>query len=201
MRAIDHPKSSSHSGILWVALGAWALAGLGPAPGFAQSKTGQAKGGAAQDRGVAPGAPRVDATLAQLMRGIVYPASNIVFAAQGDDPAKFPEAKDAAAATDLLASSYGKWQAVENSALAMDEAANLLVLPGRKCSNGIAVPIGNADWAKLVQGLRDAAMISYKAALARDQDKILTAAEALTNACAACHDKYREKPNLSDRCK
>ncbi len=146
-------------------------------------------------------AARVDATLAQLMRGIIYPASNIVFAAQSDDPAKFPEAKDPAAATDLLASSYGKWTAVENSALAMDEAANLLILPGRKCSNGIAVPIGNPDWPKFVQGLRDAAILSYAAAQSKNQDKILEAADALTNACSACHDKYREKPNLADRCK
>src|SRR5271170_5893328 len=49
-------------------------------------------------------APQVDATLAQLMRGILYPASNIV-AAQGDNRAAFPPAKDASAATDLLASS------------------------------------------------------------------------------------------------
>jgi hypothetical protein len=157
---------------------------------------------AQQPSGASPGsAPRVDANLAQLMRGIIYPASNIVFAAQGDDPAKFPEAKDPAAATDLLASTYGKWAAVENSALAMDEAANLLILPGRKCANGIAVPVRNADWPKFVQGLRDAAMLSYKAAQAKDQDKILDAAEKLTNACAACHDKYREKPSLADRCK
>ena len=135
------------------------------------------------------------------MKGILYPASNIVFAAQGDDPAAVPQAKDPSAATDLLASSYGKWQAVENSALAMDEAANLLILPGRKCSNGIAVPIGNADWPKLVQGLRDASRVAYKAAQSKNQDNILTAADALTTACANCHDKYREKPNLADRCK
>src|SRR5271154_6959667 len=109
-------------------------------------------------------APQVDATLAQLMRGILSPASNIVFAAQGDNPAAFPPAKDASAATDLLASSYGQWQGVENSALAITESANLLTIPGRKCSNGVAVPIGNADWPKLVQGLRDAGRTAYKAA-------------------------------------
>jgi hypothetical protein len=151
--------------------------------------------------GAAQTAPQVSATLAQLMRGILFPASNIVFAAQGDDPAKFPEAKDQSAATDLLASTYGKWQAVENSALAIVESANLLTIPGRKCSNGVAVPIGNADWPKLVQGLRDAGLTAYKAAQSKNQDKILDAADALTTACANCHEKYREKPNLADRCK
>ena len=85
--------------------------------------------------------------------------------------------------------------------MALVEAANLLTIPGRKCSNGIAVPIGNADWPKLVQGLRDAGMIAYKAAQAKSQDKILDASDALTTACANCHDKYREKANLADRCK
>src|ERR1700735_554009 len=97
-------------------------------------------------------APQVSATLAQLMKGILFPASNVIFAAQGDDPAKFLPAKDPSLATDPLASTYGQWQAVENSAQALVEAANLLTTPGRKCSNGIAVPIGNADWPKLVQG-------------------------------------------------
>lgn len=146
-------------------------------------------------------APRVYATLAQLMRGILFPASNIIFAAQGDNPNDVPPAKDPATATNLLASSYGKWQAVENSALALSEAANLLTLPGRKCSNGLPVPIRNADWPKFVQGLRDAGMMAYKAAQSKNTDNILMAADAITEACANCHNKYREKPDLADRCK
>jgi hypothetical protein len=151
--------------------------------------------------GAAAPAPRVYANLAQLMRGILFPASNVIFAAQGDNPDDIRPAKDPATATDPLASSYGKWQAVENSALAMSEAANLLMMPGRKCSNGLAVPIRNADWPKLVQGLRDAGMTAYKAAQSKNTDNILTAADAITEACANCHNKYREKPNLADRCK
>jgi hypothetical protein len=169
---------------------------------LARAQSPQSKAAPKQAQGAAPAvAPQIDATLAQLMKGILYPASNIVFAAQGDDPGKFPPAKDPSAATDLLASSYGQWQAVENSALALVESANLLTIPGRKCSSGVAVPITNADWPKLVQGLRDAGRIAYKAAQAKDQDKILDAADKLTTACANCHDKYREKPNLADRCK
>ncbi|HWF07808.1 MAG TPA: hypothetical protein VG297_05050 [Bryobacteraceae bacterium] len=137
--------------------------------------------------------PRVYANLAQLMRGILFPASNVIFAAQNDDPAKVKPAKDPALATDPLANSYGGWQAVENSALALSEAANLLILPGRKCSNGRAVPINNPDWAKFVQGLRDAGDKAYKAAESKDMDKILDAADTMTTACSNCHDKYREK--------
>jgi len=135
------------------------------------------------------------------MRGTLYPASNVIFAAQGDNPADVPQAADPSVAVNLLASSYGKWEAVENSSLAIFEVANLLSLPGRKCANSRAVPITNPDWPKFVQGLRDAAMTSYKAAQSKNQDNILMAADVLTTACANCHNKYREKPNLADRCK
>lgn len=145
--------------------------------------------------------PQIHATLAQLMRGILFPSSNVVFAAQSQNPADVPPAKDPSVATNPLASSYGQWQAVENSALAIAEAANLLIIPGRKCSNGLVVPISNADWPKLVQGLRDAGMTAYKAAQSKNQDKILEAADAMATACANCHDKYREKANVADRCK
>jgi hypothetical protein len=146
-------------------------------------------------------APQPEATLAQLMKGILFPNSNVIFFAQSEDPAKVPPAKDPALATDPLADTYGKWEAVENSSLALAEAANLLTIPGRKCSNGLPVPMGNADWPKFVQGLREAGMKAYKAAQSKDMDKILDAADAMTTACANCHDKYREKPTLADRCK
>jgi hypothetical protein len=145
-------------------------------------------------------APRVLATLAQLMKGTLYPASNVVFAAQDQNPADMPRAKDPNMATDPLTSSYGKWEAVENSALAIAEVANLLNLPGRKCTNGMDVPLRNADWAKFVQELQDAGMGAYAAAQAKDQDKITDAAAVMTTACANCHNKYREK-KPADRCK
>jgi hypothetical protein len=145
--------------------------------------------------------PRAPANLAQLMKGTLYPASNVVFAAQSDNPADVPWAKDPNMATDLLASAYGKWEAVENSALAIAEVADLLALPGRKCTNGLDVPVGNADWVKFVQELRDAGTTAYAAAQTKNQDKMIDAADVMTKACANCHRKYREKAKLADRCK
>jgi hypothetical protein len=149
----------------------------------------------------AASAMHADATLAQLMKGIFFTNSNVVFEAQNVNPADVPPAKDPSVATDPLANSYGKWEAVENSGLALAEGANLLLLPGRKCSNGRAVPLANADWAKLVEGVRQAGLKVYAAAKAKDQDKILDAADTMTNSCSNCHDKYREKPTVADRCK
>jgi hypothetical protein len=151
-------------------------------------------------RAAAPSSQVVEANLLQLMRGTLYPASNVVFAAQDKNPNDVVPAKDPSVAVNPLESTYGKWQAVENAALAMAEVANLLTLPGRKCANGRDVPLKNPDWAKFVQGLRDAGMKSYAAAQTKDQDKIIEVTDALTTACADCHNKYREKPNLADRC-
>jgi hypothetical protein len=150
-------------------------------------------------RGAANSAP--SATLAQLMKGILYPNSNVIFAAQSTNPADVKPASDPSLATDPLMSAYGKWEAVENSALALYESANLLTISGRKCSNGRPAPLQNADWPKLVQGLRDAGLAVYKAAQSKNQDKIIDAADVMTTACANCHDKYREKANVADRCK
>jgi hypothetical protein len=161
----------------------------------------------AQTRGAQRPAPAASpgqhpvANLSQLMKGILYPSSNVIFAAQTENPADVKPAADPAMATNPLASAYGKWQAVENSALAIAEAANLLSIAGRKCSNGLDVPLKNPDWAKLVQGLHDAGMKVYKAAQAKSQDDIVATAGDLTEACDNCHAKYREKPSIAERCK
>jgi hypothetical protein len=141
------------------------------------------------------------AKLAQLMRGMLFPDSNVLFAATGKNPNDVPPAKDPSAAPNLLESTYGKWEAVENSSLAIVETANLLIVPGRVCSNGRPVPITNPDWPKLVQGLRDAGMKSYLAAQTKNQDKLSDATDALTTACSNCHVKYRDKDKLEDRCR
>jgi hypothetical protein len=141
------------------------------------------------------------ANLVQLMRGTLYPESNVVFAAQDVNPEEVPHAKDPSMATDPLASQFGKWQAVENNALAIAEVANLLMLPGRKCANGLDVPLKNPDWATFVQQLRDAGLAAYAAAQTKNQDKMTDVAGVMTEACKNCHDKYRDKRNLADRCK
>src|SRR6266566_4282332 len=107
-----------------------------------------ARGGSpAPARGGAGSSGGVYANLGQLMKGILYPNSNVIFAAQTQNPAQVRPASDFSTVIDLLASTYGKWEAVENSALALSDAADVM-----------------------------------------------------TTACANCHDKYREKAHLADRC-
>ena len=137
-------------------------------------------------------APKVEANLLQLMRGIPYPASNVIFAAQ-DDLNKFTPPADPSVSPNPLTSMYGGWQAVENAALALAETANLIALPGRMCSNGKLAPVRRPDWIKYTQGLREAGMAAYKAAQSKNQDAIVDVAGKVSDACSACHDVYREK--------
>ncbi|MDP9052389.1 MAG: hypothetical protein M3O31_16955 [Acidobacteriota bacterium] len=141
------------------------------------------------------------ATLVQLMRGVMFTNSNVVFASGGKDPAEMPAGKRPSSAVNPFEGPYGGWEAVQNASLAIVEEANLIAVPGRSCSNGRQVPTSNQDWPKLVQGLRDAGMMSYKAAVAKNQDKMLDASDALTAACGNCHVKYRDKEKLEDRCR
>lgn len=132
------------------------------------------------------------ANVQQVMRGILFPNSNVVFAAQGDDPAGVKKDDRPSQAVNPLASAYGGWEAVANSALALTESARLLEI-ARACSNGKPAPIQSATWKKGLSELRAAGLSAYKAAQAKSQDGILDATDQISMACSTCHDKYREK--------
>src|SRR5580765_2446941 len=93
-------------------------------------------------------AQEVKANLNQLMRGVLYPAANVVFFAQSENPAdvKPVPGQDPGMATDPLTSTFGGWQAIENASLALAESTNLLLVPGRVCSNGAPVPMNDPAW-------------------------------------------------------
>jgi hypothetical protein len=145
----------------------------------------------------------VHANLNQLMRGVLYPAANVVFSAQADNPAdvKPTPGQDPSMATDPLKSTFGGWLAVENAALALAESANLLSIPGRSCANGTPVPTKDPAWAMFVQEVRDVSMTAYKAAQAKDQEKLIDLSETLSRACAGCHRKWRDRRTPDNRCK
>ncbi len=151
----------------------------------------------------APGA-KIEGNLQQVMRGILFPNSNVIFAVQAKDPTSFTLEADPTTSPNPLTSNYAGWQAVENSGIALAESANLITMPGRVCSNGKPVPIQNADWAKFVQELRDAGMATYKAGQAKDMNKMSDISDQMAQACQDCHDVYREKTpkqgGLAARC-
>jgi hypothetical protein len=141
----------------------------------------------------------VYANLNQLMRGVLYPAANVVFSPQFENPKDVKQADDPGMATDPIKSTFGGWQAVENAALALAESSNLLLVPGRLCSNGVPAPITDPAWATFVGEVRDAGMQAYKAAQAKDQDKLVELSSAVNASCEHCHRKWRRA--VANRCK
>jgi hypothetical protein len=156
---------------------------------------------AASTSAQAPPAPALqppaatDATLAQVMRGIMFPNSNIIFDVQTNDPGverKLGDAGGGALAT--FANIYAGWEVVQNAALVLEEVPDLILRPGRLCSNGKPVPLARPDFQKYALGLRDAARVVYRAALEKDKEKVSDATGQLIEACLNCHAVYRTSP-------
>lgn len=146
-------------------------------------------------------APQPYSTLAQMMRGIPFPASNVIFDTQSEDPGVVKKPADGTrGATAAFASVYGGWQLVENNALAMAETANLLMIPGRVCENGRPVPLDREDFRKFAAGLADAGKAAYKAAQSKNLDAMVEVSGTVSDACAACHEVYRDKDDVKNRC-
>ena len=149
-------------------------------------------------------APQPYANLAQMMRAIPFPSSNIIFDTQTEDPAKAATTKPGEAvsrgATASFSGVYGGWQAVENNALAIAETANLLLVPGRLCENGRPAPVDREDFKKFAAGLADAGRAAYKAAQSKNLDAMVDVSGTVADACAACHEVYRDKDDNKNRC-
>jgi hypothetical protein len=129
----------------------------------------------------------------QSMRAFPFPHANVLFDTQARDPIG-PGKKQSMVFSVYRwgdSDTYAGWEGVENSALALVEMAPILLTP-RPCANGIPAPVTQPDWKKAVDGLVLAGQKAHKAALTRNTDQMLDVSETLSNACAACHDKYRD---------
>ena len=189
-------------GVSFALLFFWVVAGAAQTPGAKPAASALTAKPAAQAPAARPAAqvaasPAVG-TLLQVMRGILFHSSNLIFTTQSEDPSN-PK-------TPLLASSgiyarvYSGWQVVENAAVALAESADLLMKPGRLCSNGRPVPLDRADYRQFVQGLRAAGQTALKAAQSKNMDNMIEASGTVSEACENCHNVYREKADLKNRC-
>lgn len=88
---------------------------------------------------------------------------------------------------------YGGWQAVENSALALAESADLLLIKGRACSNGEVVNVEDPEWIRFVDDYRAKSLVAYEAALTKNQDANLRRATRHSAAFRA------RRPHRADR--
>ncbi len=136
--------------------------------------------------------PEVVGDLAGVMRGILFTNSNLIFDAQTTDPGAPPEAVEGNSVTATFSNIYTGWEVVENAAIALAEAANLITLPGRLCENGEPVPVEQDNWKEFVLGLREAGQIAYKAALNQSQEEVIDATNYVAESCTNCHSVYRD---------
>jgi S-disulfanyl-L-cysteine oxidoreductase SoxD len=134
-------------------------------------------------------------SVAQVMRGILFPSSNIIFTTQSVDPAapKKP-AESGTVGTDWLiwgGNVYKGWDLVDYAAISLSESAKLMLTPGRRCENGRMVPVSDPDWIKFTLELSDAGNAAYKASQTRNQDTISESTNQLNDSCMHCHRVYR----------
>lgn len=137
--------------------------------------------------------------LNQLMRGILFPNSNIIFNVQTNDPGAPPKPNPAGGDntgfswTTWGAGIYSPWQVVDYAALAIAESAPLLLTPGRRCENGRPVPVDRPDWIKFTQEMVEVGRAAYKASQTRNQQAVSDVTSQLADACFHCHSVYRDK--------
>lgn len=109
-------------------------------------------------------------TVRQVMLGIVKPTSDVVFKFQFDPPKTDEE-----------------WATLQNNALNLAEAGNLLLLPGRAKDNG--------EWAKNAKSLVKTGSQAFNAANAKDAKALETIGNNIDDTCESCHAIYLPKPS------
>jgi quinoprotein glucose dehydrogenase len=140
--------------------------------------------------------------LNQVMRGVLFPSSNVLFDVQTQDPGarKSGTRADAGTTTARYGDVYEPWQVVDAAAIAIAESGPMLMTPGRRCENGKPVPIERADWQQYVRGLVETGRAAYKASQSRNVAAVSEVTNQISDACANCHRVYRDVASSAMRC-
>jgi hypothetical protein len=115
-------------------------------------------------------------TVKQIMKGIVGPAATVVFTSVGSTTT-------ASGREDKFPRTDEEWEAVGDSAVALAEAGNLLMMDGRAVDRG--------EWMKMSQAMIVAAKIALKATEAKSADDVLASGDAINVSCDNCHRRYQ----------
>ena len=135
--------------------------------------------------------------LAQLMRGVFFHNSNLIFSIQEmeakDLPPKPPDSRpDGLTTFDWGLMIYTGWRAVEQSATALADASALMMLPGLRCENGRAAPVTEPDWIRFTDRMVSVSRRAYRLAQTKNKEALSEYTLDLSNACNACHGTYRD---------
>jgi mono/diheme cytochrome c family protein len=155
---------------------------------------------------------RPPGNMAQLMRGILFPSSNLLFQVQSYDPAApktgYEPGTTGFSWVDWGSGIYSGWELVDYAAIAIAESAPLLLSPDRRCENGKPVPVDRPDWIQFTAELAEAGRAAYRASQSRNREAVSDVTNQIADACLRCHEVYRDKPggttadpsNKAERC-
>lgn len=161
-------------------------------------QTGKSAAGAATTSAAPPADFPPAGNLLQLMRGIMFPNSNIIFTVQTHDPGE--KKKPGAAVSDNGFNwaawgndLYSGWDIVDYAALALADSAPLMLTPGRRCENGKPVPVDDPDWIRFSKEMADVGRAVYRVSQTRDQQKVSDMSSDVADACLHCHQVFRDR--------
>lgn len=139
-------------------------------------------------------------TIREYMEHVVEPSADNLWNAVSS-------ISDAKGTRDIAPQTDEEWGAVQNSAVALVEAMNVVLIPGRRVANpgeqadDPKVELHPDEIQKLIDsdrksfemyahGLQDAAAVALKAVQAKNANALLDAGEGIDKACENCHLKY-----------
>ena len=116
------------------------------------------------------------ASVKQIMKGIVGPAATVIFNSVG-------ASITAKGVEEWAPKTNAEWEAVGNSAAAIVESGNLLLMGNRVVDTG--------DWIKMSQAMIDGGKEALKAVAAKNAEGVLASGEPINTSCDTCHERYR----------
>ena len=140
------------------------------------------------------------ATIKDLMLSIVDPSADVVWLS-------VTTVQSAEGTVETAPKTDEEWKKVRQGAIALTEAANLLMMPGRHVAGpgeksetpGVELePLemealidkDRASWIMRAKGLHDAGMEVLQAIDAKDARKVFEIGEHIERACESCHSQY-----------
>jgi len=134
-------------------------------------------------------------TLAEVMRGIAFPASNRLSDVQTVDPdtPEFdPENPNDDRPSARYSQIYTGWGTVDNAAVALAEVAKLIMVPGRLCENGEPVPVEQDNFIQFARALQEAGIKALALSRSRNMEAVAEVNNDIFEACSNCHSVYRD---------
>ena len=117
------------------------------------------------------------ADVKQLMQGAIDPNADAIWEASG-------EIVTSAGVEQRRPKNQAEWDAVRNAAITLTEAGNLLMMSPRAKDGD--------EWMKRSQEMIDTGFAAWKAAEAKDVDKLFTVGGDVYEACSHCHQQYMD---------